>query len=264
MPERRKVLITGGAGLIGEVLSARLSERYNFSSLDLKEAGDVRSFVADLSDLDAIMPAFEGQHTVVHLAADRRSYSDWTSTLSNNIVATYNVFEAAKRSGVKRVVFASSNHSQGGFYLDAPWKHIVDGRFDQLEPGYRLVDESDRIRPDGYYGVSKAFGEALGSYYDDYHGLSSVHLRIGWVLSNDDPTFSPFALSLWLSHRDTAQAVSKAIDAPDSLRYAVTYVTSDNKWKIFSIDRARELLGYQPEDAAGEEWEDREPPLRDR
>ena len=84
------------------------------------------------------------------------------------------------------------------------------------------------------------------------------------MLSNDDPTFSPFALSLWLSHRDTAQAVSKAIDAPDSLRYAVTYVTSDNKWKIFSINRARELLGYVPEDAAGEEWEDREPPERDR
>ena len=264
MTERRNVLITGGAGLIGEVLKERISDRYNLSSLDLREARGVRSFVADLSDMDAIMPAFEGQHTVVHLAADRRAYGDWPSTLKNNIVATYNVFEAAKRSGVKRVVFASSNHSQGGFYLDPPWKHIVDGHFGQLEPGYQLVDEADRIRPDVYYGVSKAFGEALGSYYDDYHHLSSIHLRIGWVLSDDDPTFSPFALSLWLSHRDTAQAVSKAIDAPDSLRYAVTYVTSDNKWKIFSIDRARELLGYVPEDAAGEEWEDREPPERDR
>ena len=80
----------------------------------------------------------------------------------------------------------------------------------------------------------------------------------------DDPTFSPFALSLWLSHRDTAQAVARAIDAPDSLRYAVTYVTSDNKWKIFSIDRAREVLGYAPEDSAGSEWEDRDPQVRDQ
>ena len=148
--------------------------------------------------------------------------------------------------------------------MGQPWKHSVGGPFDQLGPGYQLVDEADSIRPDGYYGVSKAFGEALGSYYDDYHYLSSIHLRIGWVHSDDDPTFSPFALSLWLSHRDTAQAVSKAIDAPDSLRYAVPYVTSDNKWKIFSIDRARKLLGYVPEAAAGAEWDDREPPDRDR
>ena len=184
MTERKNILITGGAGLVGGVLTGRLSGRYNLTSLDLKEAKDARSFVADISDLDAIMPAFEGQHTVVHLAADRRAYSDWSSTtLNNNIVATNNVFEAAKRSGVKRVVFASSNHSQGGFYLDPPWKHIVDGRFHLLEPGYHMVDEDDRIRPDGYYGVSKAFGEALGSYYDDYHGVSSIHLRIGWVLS---------------------------------------------------------------------------------
>ncbi|MBT4072123.1 MAG: NAD(P)-dependent oxidoreductase [Chloroflexi bacterium] len=264
MAKLRNVLITGGAGLIGEVLNKNLSDRYSLSSLDLRESAGMPSFVADLSDLDAIAPAFEGQHTVVHLAADRRAYSDWSSTLDNNIVSTYNVFEAAKRAGVKRVIFASSNHSQGGFYLDAPWKHVAAGEFDKLEPGYRLVDEDDRIRPDGYYGVSKAFGEAIGSYYDDYHGISSIHLRIGWVISDDDPTFSPFALSLWLSHRDTAQAVAKAIDAPESLRYAITYVTSDNKWKIFSIDRAREILGYEPEDAAGSDWEDRDPPVRDR
>ncbi|MFP6570263.1 MAG: NAD(P)-dependent oxidoreductase [Dehalococcoidia bacterium] len=264
MVELKKVLITGGAGLIGEVLRDHLSDRYSLYSLDLKEAVGIPSFIGDLSDMEAIIPAFEGQHTVVHLAADRRAYSDWPSTLDNNIIATFNVFEAAKRAGVKRVVFASSNHSQGGFYLDDPWKLITEGRFDELEPGYRLVNEDDRIRPDGYYGVSKAFGEALGSYYDDYHGLSSIHLRIGWVISDDDPSFSPFALSLWLSHQDTAQAVAKAIDAPDSLRYAVTYVTSNNRWKIFSIDRAREVLGYEPRDAAGSEWEDRDPPLRDQ
>ncbi len=116
------------------------------------------------------------------------------------------------------------------------------------------MNESDRIRPDGYYGVAKAYGEALGSYYNDYHGLSSIHLRIGWVLADDDPTFSPFALSIWLSHRDTAQIVQRSIDAPASLTYEVVYATSDNRWNIFSIDRARELLGYTPEDAAGSDY----------
>lgn len=260
----RKVLVTGGAGLIGRVLRERLGDKYELSSLDRVEVDGIPSFTADLTDLDGLLPAFEGQDTVVHLAADRRADGEWASILANNFDGTYNVFEAARRAGVKRIVFASSNHATGGFYRDPPWSHIVNGRFDQVERPYPLIDETAPIRPDGYYGMSKAFGEAISSYYHDYHGLSTVNLRIGWVLSEDDPTFSPFALSLWLSHRDTAQAVQKAIDAPESLGYAVVYVTSDNKWKVFSIDRARELLGFEPEDAAGEEWEDRPPLPGDR
>jgi nucleoside-diphosphate-sugar epimerase len=81
MVELKNVLITGGAGLIGEVLRERLSDRYSLSSLDLKEADGIPSFVGNLSNLDAITPAFEGQHTVVHLAADRRANSDWSSKI---------------------------------------------------------------------------------------------------------------------------------------------------------------------------------------
>ena len=206
---RKKVLITGGAGLIGSVLIDRLGDRYEMSSLDLKEADGVPSHVASLDDLDAMQPAFAGIDAVVHLAADRSSYAEWESVLPNNLVGTYNVFEASRREGVKRVIFASSNHATGGFYLDEPWSLVGSGQFDQLEAGaYPLVDEDVMIRPDGFYGVSKAFGEALGSYYNDYHGVSSIHLRIGWVISSDDPTFSPFALSLWLSHRDARRSFS--------------------------------------------------------
>lgn len=253
-PERKRVLITGGAGLIGGILISRLSDRYDITSLDLAEASGARSVVANIADLDAMTAAFEEQDAVVHLAADRRPNSPWDSILHNNLVGTYNVFEAAKRAGVKRVVFASSNHATGGFYLDPPWSHIFNGEFEKVDEPYRHINESDRIRPDGYYGVAKAYGEALGSYYNDYHGLSSIHLRIGWVLANDDPAFSPFALSIWLSHRDTAQIVRRSIDAPDSLRYEVLYATSDNRWNIFSIDRAKKVLGYVPEDAAGSEY----------
>ena len=142
--------------------------------------------------------------------------------LPNNLVGTYNVFEASRREGVKRVIFASSNHATGGNYLDEPWSLVGTGQFDKLEAGkYPLVDEDTMIRPDGFYGVSKAFGEAIGIYYNDYHDVGSIHLRIGWVISTDDPTFSPFALSLWLSHRDVAQIVQLSIDAPDALRYGI-------------------------------------------
>jgi len=124
---KRKVLITGGAGLIGSILIDKLGDKYEFSSLDLKEAQGITSTVANLDELDAIQPAFEGIDTVVHLAADRSPEGSWESILQNNFVATYNVFEASKRAGVKRVIFASSNHAEGGFYLDPPWKHINEG-----------------------------------------------------------------------------------------------------------------------------------------
>ena len=263
--DKRKVLITGGAGLIGSILNEKLGDTYDISSLDLKPADGIPSTVASLDDYDAMRPAFDGIDSVVHLAADRSAYAEWDSVLPNNLVGTYNVFEASRDAGVKRVIFASSNHATGGFYLVPPWKHIADGDFDQLAAGeYALVDESYPIRPDGFYGVSKAFGEAIGSYYNDYHGLASIHLRIGWVISSDDPGFSPFALSLWLSHRDTAQVVQASIEAPDSLRYGVYYATSDNKWKIFDISRAKSELGYAPEDGAGGDYVPGPPPMRDR
>ena len=257
MGQRPKVLITGGAGLIGSILIDKLSEEYEFSSFDLKEADGVPSFVGDLTDFAAVEAAVAGQDAVVHLAADTRVSADWESTLKNNFVSTYNVFEAAKRGGVKRVVFASSQHATGGFYLDEPWKHIVDGAFDKLTHGkYQLIDETCRIRPDGYYGASKAYGEALGSYYLDYQDMSSIHVRIGWVIAGDDPTFSPFALSLWFSHRDVAHFFDCCLKT--EVGYGVYFATSDNKWKIFDISRAERELGYRPRDGAGEEWTPKE------
>ncbi len=257
--DKRKILITGGAGLIGSLLISNLGEKYEFSSLDLQEAEGVKSTVANTADFDAITPAFEGIDTVVHLAADRSPAGSWDSILKNNFIATYNVFEASKQAGVKRVIFASSNHAEGGFYLDEPWKHVNEGNFHLLEQdNYELVTEKHMIRPDSYYGVAKACGEALGSYYNDYHGLSSFHLRIGWVLETDDPTFSAYSLSLWLSHRDTAQLIDLCISAPKSHRYDIFNATSDNTWKIFDITHAKEVLGYKPEDRAGSDFTPRE------
>jgi len=262
MADKKRVLITGGAGLIGSILREHLSDRFELTSLDRVEVPGAKSFAGDISEFDQIRPAFEGQDAVVHLAADPNARGEWDTNLKNNFIGTYNVFEAARQAGVKRVVFASSNHATGGYYLDAPWKHIVAGEFDKVERPYTLVDESMRIRPDGYYGTAKAYGEALGSYYLDYHGVQSIHLRIGWVMRGNDPTFAPFALALWLSYRDAAQIVQKAVDAPATLPYAIVYATSDNRWKIFSLDNARKLLGYQPQDGAGEKWTPRPAPAR--
>ena len=177
--------------------------------------------------------------------------ANWESALRNNFVGVYNVYEAAKRTGVKRVVFGSSQHAIGGFYRDEPYKTILAGNFDSVKRPFKLIDETVPIRPDGYYGASKAYAEGLGSYYSEYHGISSINIRIGWTISNDDPTISGGGLAMWLSHRDTAQIHVKAVDAPDSLMYTVVFAMSDNYWNIFSLDKARKVLGYEPQDDAG-------------
>ena len=254
MADRRKVLVTGLSGVVGSAIREALEERYEVSSLSrygLDDLPDEKNFLGDIADLGAILPAFEGQDAVIHLAADRSATADFSSALPNNFIGTYNVFEAARLSSVKRVVFGSSQHAVGGFYLDAPYSHILAGEFEKVSRPYPLLDETVPIRPSGYYGVSKAYGEALGSYYNDYHGLSSIHVRIGFTISTDDPKFTGAALSLWLSHRDTAQIMYKAVDAPEELRYTVVYAMSDNYWGMFSLDRARKLLGYEPQDDAG-------------
>ena len=255
MTDKRKILITGGAGLIGSLLIENLGDKYEFSSLDLKPNENVRSTVASVDDFDAIAPAFKGMDTVIHLAANPSPNGSWESNLKNNFIATYNVFELAKRNGVKRVIFASSNHAEGGNYLVPPWKHVNEGDYHLLkQDGYELVTEKNQIRPDGYYGVAKAYGEALGSYYNDYHGVNSFHLRIGWVIRDNDPTVNPHGLTLWLSHRDLVQIMDLCISAPDSYKYDIFNATSDNTWKIFDISQAKEALGYKPQDRAGYEY----------
>ena len=192
----KKVLVTGFAGKIGGIIRKNLAVNYELFGLDLLQVEGFETIVANLGDLNAIMPAFEGMDTVVHLAADPNHKGDWQSNLDNNIIGTRNVFEAARLSGVRRIIFASSNHALGFFPLkDNPYKQIYDGKFKDVRQPIKLLDP-EVVRPDGYYGVSKAFGESLGSYFHDEYGLSVICIRIGWVMEPDDPTFAPSALSL--------------------------------------------------------------------
>ena len=254
----KNILITGGAGLVGSVLTKGLKDKFNISILDIKKVDGVDSHTGDISNIDSIVPAFKGIDTVVHLAGDRRVYGDWDSILNNNIIGLYNIYEAARLSGVKRVVFASSQHATGGFYDVEPYSFINDGKYEKLPPDYKPLDETCRIRPDSFYGASKSFGESMSSYYSDFHDISTINIRIGWVISDDDPTFSPASLNLWLSHRDIVQIIDLSINAPKEIKYDTFYATSDNYWKIWSIEKAKKILGYKPFDGAGSEFIERE------
>jgi nucleoside-diphosphate-sugar epimerase len=247
------VLITGGAGRIGRAVRRQLGDRYRFESLDLVEADDVRSHVADLASLDDILPAFEGQDVVVHLGGDASGDAPWESVLPNNIVGTYNVLEAVRRTGVGRFIFASSNHTVGINWEIDPYRAIYEGKLEKLRRPLPMLSTDD-VRPCCLYGVGKAFGENLASFYHDRFGISCICIRIGGVSEDDDwHSHGTSGLPLWLSHRDAAQLVQRCIDAPSSVGYAVVYGISNNTLRFTEIESAREILGYEPQDDAGAE-----------
>ena len=161
----QRILITGAAGEIGSVLRAGLyGGGRTLRLLDIKPQAAARAseecVTADLADTAALQQAARGMDCIVHLAGVPREGA-WEAILPNNIIGTYNLFEAARSAGVKRVIFASSNHVIG--YYRATQKVGID------EPA----------RPDSRYGVSKAYGEALGRMYADKYGLEVACLRIG-------------------------------------------------------------------------------------
>ncbi len=251
---KKRVLVTGGAGLIGTIAHSRLLERFEISVLDLKEVEGVESHVADLADLDAIRPAFVGKDVVVHLGGDPRGEAPWDSVLGNNIAGTYNVMEASRLEGIGRVVFASTNHVVG-FHPEKneSYKAVFEGRLGDIRQPMDLIS-TEQTRPCCLYGVGKGFGELVGSFYHDMYGISFVALRIGGVLSEEGwEKKAPSGLAMLLSHRDAAQLLERSIDAPPSVGCVIVYGISDNTLKVHDLDSAKRVLGYAPQDNAGVE-----------
>ena len=143
---KKRVLITGGAGRIGSILNEHLKDKYDVVLLDIKSKKGVQK--VNLGNPN-IKKYFRKVDTVIHLAAFVSSKASWKDTLKYNIDMAQNVFESAKDAGVKKIIFASSNHAMGGYYSDRKFK----GK----------IKEDMPVRPDSFYGVSKVFGEDLGS-----------------------------------------------------------------------------------------------------
>ena len=237
------------SGLIGRALRTQIEGRFELRALNRSLVEGVSCHRADIADLEAIAPAFEGVDTVVHLAADATSPNPpWESILNNNVTGTYNVYEAARRAKVKCVVFASSGATVSGIESDPPYNDLVAGRYDGLTT-WPMLTHLSPVRPATLYGVSKIWGEALGRQYADVHGLSVICVRIGRVRAEDRP-LSPREFSVWCSQRDIVRLLERCLDAPPTVRYAVVFGNSRNKWGYRDLEHTRAVLGWEPVDAA--------------
>ena len=223
----KRVLMTGAAGGVGTMIRPLLASIYPEIILsDVKEPQDLQAnetFVpAELADLASVERACEGIDGIVHLGG----YSvegPWETILQSNIIGCYNLFEAARRQGVKRVVFASSNHAVG-FY-----------------PRVQRIGVEVVPRPDSRYGASKLFGEGIGSLYADKHGMRVLSIRIGNV---GEKPLDKRRLSIWIKPSDLVQLIRIGLEHPD-LRYEVMYGGSLNERSWWDNSVAYKY-GYRP------------------
>lgn len=226
----KRILITGAAGGVTRMIRPILRPEYRLRLSDVRPVPDPVAgeevVLADLGDMAALRAAIRGVDGIVHLGGFSNE-NDWETILSANIVGAYNLFEAAKLEGVKRVVFASSNHAMG-FY-----------------PRAQTIPVDVTVRPDGRYGLSKAFGEALGSLYADKYGAEVLSIRIGHV---GVKPLSVRDLSIWISPRDLSQLIRIGLERP-GIRREIVYGLSDNKRSWWdNANGAR--LGYKAQDRA--------------
>ena len=234
MATKQHVLITGAAGLVAGIVRQHWGDRYRLRLADIQPVSDLadheESIKLDIRDLEAFTEACRDIDVVLHLAADRSPSADFYETLIDlNLIGCYNGFEAARRSGCRRVVFASSINAVLGYR------------------GSRAVPWDVPIFPQNVYGATKCFGEALGRVYADQHDVSCISVRLGSPRFDQSSDWDPEKPSHEISPRDTAQLFACCIDVED-LNWAVVPGISRHKKGWQDVEDACRALDYQPQD----------------
>ncbi|WP_397459353.1 NAD-dependent epimerase/dehydratase family protein [Pseudomonas asplenii] len=227
-----RLLLTGAAGGLGKVLRESLRPYARVLRLsditEMAPAVDDREEIqlCDLSDKQAVHQLVEGVDAILHFGgvSVERSFEE---ILGANICGVFHVYEAARRHGVKRVIFASSNH--------------VIGFYKQSE----TIDARVPHRPDSYYGLSKSYGEDMASFYFDRYGIETVSIRIGSSFAQPQ---NRRMLSSWLSFDDLTQLIERALYTPN-VGHTVVYGVSGNRY-IWWDNHLAAHLGYQPKDSS--------------
>ena len=227
----QRILITGAAGRLGSQLRRGLQGAAQVLRLsDLRELGTAAAgeelVQADLSDFAAVQALMQGVDAVLHFGAVM-VMQPWDSVLPANIIGSYNVFEAARQAGVKRIIYASSSHAVGMYACND------------------VLDANSPPRPDTPYGLSKAFGEDLARMYFDKYQMEAACLRIGSCFPE---ATDERMLATWLSHADLVQLCRCCLDVP-VLGYAIVYGMSDNPRRWWDNSKVA-FLGYRPQDSS--------------
>lgn len=234
-----KILITGASGNLGSYVAKELGHKYELILTDIivpkQKSKNFKK--VNLADFNAMKKLFRGVDVVLHFGASCSKNTPWEDLLSNNILGTRNVFEAAYQNGCKRVVFASSINAVNGY---SEGKQIP---FDALP------------KPPNSYGATKVFGEALGSYYSDEKNLSVLCLRFGRIVDKNDKRIKlenkdeePFPkCDRFIIFEDALQIIQKCIVAPKKVKFGIFNALSDNREKRLDILSSKKILKYKPE-----------------
>ena len=222
-----KVVMTGAAGGVGTMTRPHLVGAFDQMIVsdrrEITELHDGETFVqADLTDMAAMERLLEGADGLIHLGGQPVE-ADWEAVHSANIIGLYNTYEAARRQGCTRIVFATTNHVVGYYRRQ------------------QTIDHTAMPRPDSRYGVSKAYGEALGRFYADKYGLRVFNIRIG---NFDVKPVDRRRLSIWVSPRDLVQLIRIGLEHPD-IKFEIFYGASDNAAAWWDNSNARKF-GYKP------------------
>lgn len=227
----KRLLVTGAAGGLGSLARPRLAGLAEVLRLsDIAPLGTAAAneelVPCDLADFAAVEALVTGCDGIVHFGGVSVERS-WEEILPANIVGTYNIYEAARRQGVKRVFFASSNHAIGFYKRDT------------------RIDANDPVRPDSLYGVSKCFGEALARYYYDKYGVETAAVRIGSCFPEPK---DHRMMATWLSEDDLVRLIERVFTAP-KLGYVTVFGASDNEEQWWD-NRCAGFLGWRPKDSS--------------
>ena len=228
----KTILLTGGSGRIGRCLRYALREDYRlvlFNRSTIDDLGPTETLVrGDTADAAAAEAAARGGDVIVDMAGVSDVAPFREKLLPTNILGTYNVFEAARLAGVPRVIYASTHHVVGYYRAGLP------------------LNDDVPYRPSSMYGVTKCFAEATGRLYADKAGLQVICLRIGFF---QDRPLEERHLAVWISPADMARLVRCSIEAPN-VHFEIAYGISNNTRRWWDLARAREVLGYDPQDDA--------------
>lgn len=248
-----RIGLTGAAGSIGrETLQAL--ETHDVTPMTHRVHDDIESKIVELEEQDGLVEAFYGHDIVIHMAAIGSATAPWESVNRVNIDGTYNVYEAARKADVDRIVFGSSNHVTHMYNVDEP-----------EQPGGTtanpsIVSPDDQFRPSSYYGVSKLAGEGIGSLYADRYGIEVINLRIGYFQDeetlrahqNDEAERARQARAMFLSPRDYRQSIQQAVKIDLHENPLTVNLVSRNDDRYHTIIEAVRKLGYRPRDNSAE------------